>query len=77
MSEGNQASIMLQGALLKCSFLKISDRFLSMTIKMRLINDNLFPEREKCSNQSVCHNEWYIFSLLYCLKFMDCFVIES
>ena len=68
---------MLQGALLKCSVLKISDRFLSMTIKMRLINDNLFPERDNVQTSQFVIMSGTYFSLLYRLKFMDCFVIES
>ena len=68
---------MLQGALLKCSVLKISDRFLSMTIKMRLINDNLFPERDNVQTSQFVIMSGTYFSLLYRLKFMDSFVIES
>ena len=68
---------MLQGALLKCSVLKISDRFLSMTIKMRLINDNLFSERDNVQTSQFVIMSGTYFSLLYRLKFMDSFVIES
>ena len=68
---------MLQGALLKCSVLKISDRFLSTTIKMRLINDNLFPERDNVQTSQFVIMSGTYFSLLYRLKFMDSFVIES